>query len=439
MQHLKLKRDGMDTLEIFKIKSLCGEIQDIPPDKSLSHRACIFSLLSNKPSRIKNYLNAADTLSSLAITLSLGAEMREEEDSLILYPPKERLREPDNVLECGNSGTSMRLFAGLLAGYKGYFVLTGDKYLRLRPMNRIILPLREMGCDIYARKDGLAPLTVLGGGLRGIQYHSPIASAQIKSALILAGLRADSRSIFREPELSRDHSERMILDMGGKITYLEDEKKANKFSIDPVDGYLYPLDIHIPSDPSSAFFLALAATLLKNSQVLLKNVLLNPTRIEAFEVLRKMGAKIEYVNLKHGYEPIGDILVSSSELNGITLSENIAWLIDEIPGLSIAMACAKGRSVVKGAKELRVKECDRIQAIVKNLLAMGIECREFADGFEIQGGELRTGLLDSFGDHRIAMSFGIASLLCGGKMLNPNCTDVSFPNFWQIIQKYKVD
>jgi len=403
-------------------------IDEIASDKSISHRCAIFSLLSNKTSIIKNYLRAEDTMNSLKIAELLGAKIEDNGDIIKITPP-EKLKEPFEILDCGNSGTSIRIYSGLLAGIDGFFVLTGDKYLRKRPMKRVAEPLRSIGAKIDGRENGnLAPLSIRGGKLSSFNYNSKIASAQVKSAMILAALNADKPSTYSEPSLSRDHTERMLKGMGAKLEIDE------KITIYPLENPLEPLEIEVPTDPSSAFFFAVAAAITK-SRVVLKNLTLNPTRIEAFKILEKMGAKTEYILKEDKYEPIGDIIVQGDELKAIEVSENIAWLIDEIPALAMAMAVAKGKSVIKNAKELRVKESDRIIATISNLEKCGIKTEEFEDGFAVIGGDINFAKIDSFGDHRIAMSFAVLGLISGMEIEDTECILTSFPNFTQILNR----
>jgi 3-phosphoshikimate 1-carboxyvinyltransferase len=410
-------------------KSFNITIDNIASDKSISHRCAIFSLLSDKTSTIDNYLRAEDTINSLKIAQLLGAKIDDNGSVIKITPPK-TLTEPFDILDCGNSGTSIRIYSGLLAGIDGFFILTGDKYLRKRPMKRVAEPLKSIGAKIDGREDGnLAPLSIRGGKLKSFNYISKIASAQVKSALILAGLNADKQSTYIEPTLSRDHTERMLKGMGAEI-----KTENNKTIITPLKKPLEPLNIYVPTDPSSAFFFAVAAAISKN-RVVLKNLTLNPTRIEAFKILEKMGAKIEYILKDDKYEPIGDIIVTGDSLKSVEISENIAWLIDEIPALAIAMAVADGRSVVKNAKELRVKESDRIEATISNLERCGIETEEFEDGFAVSGGIPKFAKIESFGDHRIAMSFAILGILSGMEIEDTDCILTSFPNFAEILNK----
>ena len=411
------------------------ECKDIAPDKSISHRCAMFSLLSNKPSRIKNFLRAEDTLSSLNIAKLLGAKVEDNGSEIVITPPNS-LQEPFDILDCGNAGTGMRLYCGLLSGVDGSFVLTGDKYLRSRPMARVTKPLREIGAKIDGRENGnKAPLHIRGGKLKSFKYESPIDSAQVKSALILAALNANSKSYYRENLLSRDHTERMLRGMGAKIKNVMLDNKEF-IEITPLNKPLEPLDISVPADPSSGFFFAVAAAIIDKAKVVIKDVTLNPTRVEAYKILKQMGAKVEFVLKEDKYEPIGDIIVENSgKLKAIEVSKNIAWLIDELPALSIAMAVANGVSVVKNAKELRVKESDRISSVINGLKSCGIECKEFEDGYEIVGGSLSSATINSYGDHRVAMSFAIGGLLSGMDIEDIECIDTSFPNFFDILKE----
>ncbi len=410
-------------------------IDNIASDKSISHRCAMFSLLSNKPSRIKNYLRGEDTMDSLRIAQKLGAIIKDDGEIITITPPK-KLTEPDDILDCGNAGTGMRLYAGLLSGIDGSFILTGDKYLKSRPMKRVVDPLRKIGAKIDGREDGnKAPLHIRGGKLKPFKYHSPIDSAQVKSALILAGIQSNEKSFYKENLLSRDHTERMLNGMGASIIK---DVENEWIEINPLTKPLKPLDITVPTDPSSAFFFAVAAAIIPNSKVILKNLTLNPTRIEAYKILEKMGAKINYIETQNIYEPIGDIIVEYNELNGVEVSQNIAWLIDELPALSIAMSVANGKSIVKNAEELRVKESDRISAVVQNLELCGVKYHEFDDGYEISGNNiLKKATINSQGDHRIAMSFAIAGLLCDMDIEDTQCIETSFPNFMEILGKLK--
>ncbi|NOX15871.1 MAG: 3-phosphoshikimate 1-carboxyvinyltransferase [Epsilonproteobacteria bacterium] len=407
------------------------EIKDIASDKSISHRCAIFSLLSDKSSVIKNFLRAEDTLSTLRIVKALGARV-EDDGKVIKITPPNKIKEPSDILDCGNSGTAIRLLLGFLSARDGFFVLSGDKYLNSRPMKRVVNPLRSIGAKIYGRSDGeFAPLCVIGNDkLKSFKYDSKIASAQVKTAMILTAIRADKSSQYKEPTLSRDHSEKMLNVMGANI-----EIDGCELVIHPLTKYLKPLDIKVPNDPSSGFFFAVAAAITKNSQIRLKNMLLNKTRIEAYKVLAKMGAVVEFIKTDTKYEDIGDIIIKNAPLKGVEVSKNIAWLIDELPALSIAFAVANGKSRVKNAKELRVKESDRISTIVRNLKKCNIKVDEFEDGYEIEGGVFKSAKIDSYGDHRIAMSFAIAGLLAPMRIEDVDCINTSFPNFVTLLSK----
>jgi len=423
----------LNSIISHKSSNLSGEMI-VPGDKSISHRCAMFSLLSNQPSTIQNYLRGEDTMDSLNIAAKLGATIEDHGKTIIITPP-EKLTEPDDILDCGNAGTGMRLYAGLLAGTEGSFVLTGDKYLRSRPMKRVANPLRDIGAKIDGREDGnKAPLHIRGGKLKSFKYHSPIDSAQVKSALILASLRGDEPSFYKENLLSRDHTERMLSGMGVNISTQED----GWIKINPIKEPLKPLNITVPTDPSSAFFFAVAAAITPKSKVTLKNLTLNPTRIEAYKVLEKMGAKITYIQTEDVYEPLGDIIVEHNELHGVEVSSNIAWLIDELPALSIAMSIASSPSTVKNAEELRVKESDRISAVVNSLGLCGVKFTEFEDGYTIEGNAtLNKATINSHGDHRIAMSFAIAGLLCDMEVEDTQCIETSFPNFMEILESLR--
>jgi len=395
-------------------KSLNLTIDDIAADKSISHRCAMFSLLSDKPSRVRNYLRAGDTLNTLKIVELLGAKIEDNGAEITITPPQ-KIKEPNEILECGNSGTAMRLFMGLLAAQEGFFVLSGDKYLNSRPMARIAKPLNEMGAKIDgANNANSAPLCIRGTKFERFSFESKIASAQVKSALLLAALYSNGCK-FSEPELSRDHTERMLAGMGADI-----KRDELEVTLEPMKGPFAPLDIDVPNDPSSAFFFAVAALIIPNSHIILKNILLNKTRIEAYRVLEKMGA---------------EMVRYSPNLKGVEVSENISWLIDEAPALAIAFACAKGQSKLTNAKELRVKESDRIAVTINALKQCGVDASELEDGFIINGSEAKFATIDSHGDHRIAMSFAILGLKYGMQIEKSEFIATSFPNFAEILKK----
>ncbi len=417
----------MKTCTIEPVTAFMLSTDAIAPDKSISHRSAMFAMLAQGSSRIENYLRAEDTMNTLEIVKHLGATV--EDDGNIITITSEGISESESILDCGNSGTGMRLFCGLLASATGHFVLTGDTYLRRRPMKRVTEPLRNIGAKLDGREYGnLAPLSIRGASLKAFEYESMIASAQVKSAMILAALSADGTCTYREPELSRDHTERMLRGMGAQL-----HVDGLVTTVEPMQGLLSPLDIRIPADPSSAFFFAVAAAIIPGSDVTIEGVTLNKTRIEAFKVLEAMGADISYTLKEDRYEPIGDIQVRYAPLHGVVVEKNISWLIDELPALSIAFASAEGTSIVKNAEELRVKESDRISTVVGNLRACGIDVEEFSDGYCVTGGVLQRACVSSYGDHRIAMSFIIAGLKCGMEVEDIACINTSFPNFFELL------
>lgn len=419
----------MKTLHVNPKASFEFTTDQIASDKSISHRCAIFSLLSDEPSIVKNYLPAEDTMCTLSIVQSLGAHVETAEDGTLTITPPTSIVEPALILDCGNSGTAIRLLMGFLSSCKGFFVLYGDKYLCSRPMRRVADPLREIGANIDGRNNGnYAPLGIRGETLKAFHYESKIASAQVKSALILAALQADGISTFSEPELSRDHSERMLRGMGANVI-----SDGLNVTIHPQTTPLKPLHMRVPSDPSSGFFFAVAAAINEGSSVTLHNMLLNPTRIEAYKVLERMGAEVLFVEKENVYESVGDIIIKGKALHGVEVSENISWLIDELPALSIAFACAQGKSLVKNAQELRVKESDRISSVVKNLRLCGIAVEEFEDGYEVTGSALHSATINSFGDHRIAMSFAIAGTKTPMIIEDIDCINTSFPNFIELL------
>ncbi len=418
----------MKSVKIVPAKPFDFKTDKIASDKSISHRCVMFALLADGESKIRNFLRAEDTLNSLEIVKNLGANVQDDGEFIIIS--SSGIKESENILDCGNSGTGMRLFCGLLSSAEGHFILSGDEYLCRRPMKRVTAPLRSIGAKLDGRNDGdLAPLSIRGASLKAFHYESKIASAQVKSAMILAALRSDGVCTYTEPELSRDHTERMLKGMGADLRV-----EGLKTTIAPMQGLLSPLDIRVPADPSSAFFFAVAAAITPDSCVVLEGVTLNKTRIEAFKALERMGADISYKLTDDKYEPIGDITVKYAPLHAITIEDNISWLIDELPALSIAFACAQGVSVVKNAEELRVKESDRISTVVTGLKACGIEVVEVEDGYSVKGGELRSAVIDSHGDHRIAMSFIIAGLRCGMQVKDIDCIQTSFPNFFELLE-----
>lgn len=422
---------------IKKAKTLKGEITP-PPDKSISHRAVMFASLAKGQSRIKNFLWAKDPLNSLNAMKSLGVEITITDSKEIIVNGKGlySLKEPDNVIDCGNSGTTIRLLSGILAGQRFLTVLTGDDSLRYRPMKRVINPLSLMGANIMGRAENkFPPIVIKGGFLRGISYEMPIASAQVKSAILLAGLCAKGETTLTEPHKSRDHTEKMLKNMGANINI-----NNNTIKLSPVDDELNCFDITIPNDFSSAAFFIAGACLVPDSEILIKQVNLNETRTGFIEALKNMGANIEIFNTtEQGGEPVGDIFVkSSSGLKGINVQGDIIpKLIDEFPILCVIATQAEGKTVIKDAKDLRAKESDRIKAMTSELKKMGVKIKEFEDGVEIEGPCRLIGTeVYSYKDHRIAMALSIAGLIAEGetKIKDADCVDISFPEFYELLE-----
>ena len=425
----------MSELCVTAIASLHAEFS-VPGDKSISHRAAIFSGLSNGLSTIRNFLPSEDCLNTLNAMQALGARYEVLEEltgygptHLVIHGRAMQLNAPASPIDCGNSGTGMRLLAGLLAGQQFTSELFGDASLSSRPMGRITTPLGQMGARIETRgtTPGCAPLLIHGTALKPITYQMPVASAQVKSAVLLAGLFANGTTTVIQPAETRDHTERMLAAFG-IITRQIDQAIS-------IDGGQMPLacEFSVPGDISSAAFWLVAAAALPGSRLLLKNVGLNPTRTAILKVLGRMGAHmIETLHHSSG-EPIGNVEIHGAPLTGTTiLAEEIPNLIDEIPVLAVAAALATGRTVIRNARELRVKETDRITTVVNNLRAMGAEVLEFDDGMEIVGGHpLHATDIDSFGDHRIAMAFAIAGLFATGetRIFNTDCVNTSYPGF----------
>ncbi len=407
-------------------RKLVGRLNP-PPDKSITHRALIVGSISEDGMRIKNPLLAKDTFSTIDCLKKLGKDIKMEEGKIIIEPGN--LRESEDILYCGNSGTTARLLAGLLSGHNFLSILNGDNSLKNRPMGRIVEPLRKMGAIIYARnKDSFLPMMVKGGNLRGIYYELSIPSAQVKSAIILSSLFADGETVIKERVKSRDHLERMLKWMGVNLE-VEDQTIRIKGNSKISGG-----EMSVPGDISSASFFICGAILIKGSQIIIENVGLNPARTGILNVLKKMGARIEILDISEQFnEETGDLKIKYSPLKGIKIEgDEIPFMIDEIPIISLIATQAEGITKIKGAEELRFKETDRIKAISYNLREMGAKIEEIKDGFVIEGPTpLKGGKVKSFGDHRIAMTLFIASLIAKGETYIEgfDCVDISYPNF----------
>lgn len=409
-----------------------------PGDKSISHRAAIFNALADGQAVIENFLPGEDCLSTLRCLRSLGVSadvLPSESDSATLVVRgvgRNGLQESNDVLDCGNSGTTIRLLSGLLAAQPFFSVLTGDASIRRRPMGRIVQPLQQMGAQVWGRGGGLnAPLALRGGGLRGIRYEMPVASAQVKSALILAALFAEGETYLKEPAPSRDHTERMLRAMGADI-----DTADGWLRVAPLTEALRPLDMSIPADISAAAFWMVAACLHPDAEVRLLNVGVNPSRSGVIDVLQAMGADLRLEEERQrGGEPVADIVVRSSRLRGTVIEgEIIPRLIDEVPVLALAAALADGRTVIRDASELRVKESDRIATVASELTRLGARIEEQPDGMIIQGvGSLKGSECSSYGDHRLAMTLGVAAMVAQGATViaDAEAVAVSYPRFWE--------
>ena len=416
------------TLVSNKVNSLNGEIE-VPGDKSISHRAVILSMLSEGQTVIENYLSSEDIFRTVEISRILGADIYLKNEIMEVHGiGLEGLIEPRKVLNFGNSGTSIRLFMGILAAQKFESVLTGDKSLRKRPMERVAEPLRAMGADIETNKGNLPVKIKATNGLNNLRYRLDIPSAQIKSAILLASLFTDGKTIIETDTETRDHTEIMLKDFSSSIEV--DDK-----TISIVGGNIFsPEYIYVPGDLSSASFLILAGLISKDSELKIKNVGLNPTRMGFIEIMKLMNADIEIDidNRFNSNEKIGSIVVRSSNLKGIDVPTNlIASAIDEMPLVFLAAACAEGSTSIRNAKELRYKESDRIKAMVNNLRSLSIEVNEYDDGARIIGGTIQGANLDSFDDHRVAMACLLASCRSETPVIVRNCLNIntSFPTF----------
>ena len=416
------------TLVSNKVNSLNGEIE-VPGDKSISHRAVILSMLSEGQTVIENYLSSEDIFRTVEISRVLGADIYLKNEIMEIHGiGLEGLIDPKKVLNFGNSGTSIRLFMGILAAQRFESVLTGDKSLRKRPMERVAEPLRAMGADIETNKGNLPVKIKATNGLNNLRYRLDIPSAQIKSAILLASLFTDGKTIIETDTETRDHTEIMLKDFSSTI-------EVNDKTVSIVGGKIFsPEYIYVPGDLSSASFLILAGLISKDSELKIKNVGLNPTRMGFIEIMKLMNADIEIdiENRFNSNEKIGSIVVRSSNLKGIDVPTNlIASAIDEMPLVFLAAACAEGSTSIRNAKELRYKESDRIKAMVNNLTSLSIEVNEYDDGARIIGGTIQGANLDSFDDHRVAMACLLASCRSETPVTVRNCLNIntSFPTF----------
>lgn len=430
-----IRERAVDSRTVAPAGAIRGRVR-VPGDKSISHRAVMFNALADGRATIRNFLPGEDCLSTIRCLSALGVPISGAGPNWeVQGVGLEGLREPQDVLDVGNSGTSIRLLAGLLAGLDGYAVLTGDESIRRRPMGRVVRPLREMGLRIDGRAEGdRAPLGVRGGHAAGRRIASPVASAQVKSAVLLAALQADGETLFSEPIGSRDHTERMLAAMGAKLTVLDRE------IVVVGRQRLTARSIVVPGDLSSAAFWLVGAAIVPGSELLLEGVGLNPSRTGLLDALRAMGADCELLDESNeAGEPIGDIRVAFGQLAPTRVyGELLVRSIDEVPILALAMACAHGRSEIRDASELRVKESDRLAVIASTLRALGAAIEEFPDGLAITGPtRWKSAHVDSRGDHRIAMMCAIAGLLADGpvSVAGTSATETSYPGFWDTLER----
>lgn len=421
-------------MKFTRVRRLNGEIT-VPGDKSISHRSVMFGSLAEGLTEIRGFLQGADCRSTISCFSKMGISIENKGDTVLVHGRGLRgLKRPESVLDCGNSGTTTRLISGILAGQDFEVTLTGDESIQNRPMRRIIDPLSQMGARIESiRENGCAPLRITGTALHGIHYLSPVASAQVKSAVLLAGLYAEGETRVTEPYVSRDHSERMLASFGADI------RTEKTTAILKPGASLRGQAVTVPGDISSAAYFIAAALIVPGSEVVIRNVGINPTRDGILTVCRSMGADLTLLNQKDGPgEPTADLLIRSSSLRGAVIEGAvIPTLIDELPVI-FAMACyAEGDTVIRDAAELKVKESNRLAVMAENLTAMGADVTETEDGLIIRGGRpLHGAVIDSKKDHRIAMTFAVASLNADGEteILDADCVDISYPGFYRDLQ-----
>ena len=415
-------------MEIKKLTNLHGELT-VPGDKSISHRAVMFGSLAKGTTKITHFLEGADCLSTISCFRKMGIDIENNNGEILVHGKGlHGLSAPVDILDVGNSGTTTRLISGILAGQNFVSELTGDDSIQSRPMKRIMTPLLSMGADIASIKgNNCVPLRIIGHPLKAIHYDSPVASAQVKSCVLLAGMYSDGITSVTEPVLSRNHTEIMLNYFGARVT-----SEGTTASIAP-EPYLFAREITVPGDISSAAYFIAAGLLVPGSEILLKNVGINPTRDGLLRVCKDMGADITLLNVNMDGEPTADLLVRASSLHGTTVGgEIIPTLIDEIPMIAVMAAFAEGTTVIKDAKELKVKESDRILVMAENLSRMGADITPTDDGMIIHGGKpLHGAEIDSYLDHRVAMSFAVAGLLCDGPLSikGGDCVKISYPEW----------
>ncbi len=420
-------------MKFNQIHGLRGEVT-IPGDKSISHRSVMFGSLAKGTTKITGFLQGADCLSTISCFRKMGISIENSGNTVLVHGNGlHGLSAPDQILDCGNSGTTTRLISGILAAQDFDVTLTGDASIQKRPMKRIMEPLSQMGADIKSiHGNGCAPLAIHGQKLHGIHYQSPVASAQVKSSILLAGLYAEGETKVTEPSISRNHTELMLKEFGADV-----HTEGNTAVIRPATE-LFAQEISVPGDISSAAFFLAAGLIIPNSEILIKNVGINPTRDGMIRVCQAMGGDLTLTNRKETGEPVADILVRTSSLHGIDIhGEIIPTLIDELPMIA-AMACfAEGDTIIRDAAELKVKESNRIAVMTENLRLMGADVTETEDGMIIHGGKpLHGAVIDSHLDHRIAMTFAITAGLAEGEteILGAECVNISYPGFYQDLE-----
>lgn len=415
--------------------SLRGTVT-VPGDKSISHRAVMFGALAEGDTHITGFLMGEDCLSTISCFRKMGVSIDVSDQEVVVHGAGlHGLKAPTELLYTGNSGTTTRLLCGILAGQPFCSILNGDASIQKRPMGRIIKPLRMMGANINGKEGNLCPLTIQPAALKGIHYELPVASAQLKSAILLAGLFADGQTTVIEPAASRDHTERMLRGLGAKV-----ETNGKIITLTPPET-LYAMDVTVPGDISSAAYFLIAGLILPNSEITIRNVGVNPTRTGILDALKAMGADIERLNERNDVEPVCDLRVCSSKLHGAEIGGDIIpRLIDELPVLAVAAAFAKGETVIRDAQELKVKESNRIAAMTTELSRAGADVTETNDGMMIRGGKkLHGAAFTSYSDHRIAMSMAICALACEGESSidDPACVAISYPTFFQTLDSLK--
>lgn len=418
-------------MKLRKVSHLRGEVT-VPGDKSISHRSVMFGSIAKGTTEIHNFLEGADCLSTIGCFRNMGINIENKNGIVTVHGNGlHGLKAPECILDCGNSGTTTRLISGILAPQKFDVTLTGDESIQKRPMKRIIEPLSMMGADITSvRGNDCAPLAIHGTPLLGIHYHSKVASAQVKSAVLLAGLYADGETSVTEPKLSRNHTELMLKFFGADV-----KSEGTTATVKPADE-LFGNKIHVPGDISSSVYFVAAGLIIPNSEILIKNVGINPTRDGLIRVCKAMGADITLLNENHDYsEPTADILVRTSNLKGTVIEGDIIpTMIDELPTVALMACFAEGTTVIRDAAELKVKESNRIAIMVQNLTAMGANVEETEDGMIIHGGKpLHGAVIDTKKDHRIAMTFAVAAMAADGEteIQDAECVNISYPAFYQ--------